>query len=62
MEAELECRQGNKSRAVTISEDNLRDAKEGKYAISHVKTGVNVSTENFLNYLKGRVDYFKNKS
>jgi hypothetical protein len=33
MEAELECRQGNKSRALFIAEENLRDAKEGKYTI-----------------------------
>jgi hypothetical protein len=33
MEAELEYRQGNKSRALFIAEENLRDAKEGKYTI-----------------------------
>lgn len=60
MEAELEFKIGNKSRAIAIAQENLIDAAEGRYTISHVKTGVNVSIETFLSYLKGRVDHFRN--
>lgn len=60
MEAELEFKLGNKSRAIEIAQENLKDAAEGRYTISHVKTGVNVSIEKFLSYLKGRVELFGN--
>ncbi|MEI6153287.1 MAG: O-antigen ligase family protein [Deltaproteobacteria bacterium] len=62
MEAEIEYRLGNKAQALSIAEGNLQDAKEGKYVISHIKTGENVAIESFLNYLKGRVDHLKNAS
>jgi len=59
LEAEIEYRQGNKAGALSIAKSNIRDAKEGKYVISHIKTGENVSVEPFLKYLRGRVSFFE---
>lgn len=58
MEAELEFKLGNKSRAIAVAKQNLRDAEEGRYVISHVKTGVNIPAESLINYLEGRAGYF----
>jgi len=59
IEAEIEYRLGDKARALPIVEDNLRDAKEKRFVISHIKTGENVSIEKFLNYLTDRVNLFE---
>ncbi|MCX5815610.1 MAG: O-antigen ligase family protein [Proteobacteria bacterium] len=59
MEAEMEYKQGNVATALSIAKNNLKDAKEGKFIITSVKTGEYISTEPFLNYLKDRVNFFE---
>ena len=57
----MEYKQGNIAAALSIAKNNLRDAKEGKFIITSIKTGEYISTEPFLNYLKDRVNFFSSK-
>ena len=59
LEAEMEYRQGNATGALILAETNLRDAETGRYIISNIKTGENISVQSFLDYLKIRVKFFK---
>lgn len=59
LEAEMEYRQGNAAGALILAETNLRDAETGRYIISNIKTGENISVQSFLDYLKIRVKLFK---
>jgi O-antigen ligase len=59
MEAEMEYKQGSIAAALSIAKNNLKDAKEGKFIITSVKTGGYTSAEPFLNYLNDRVIFFK---
>ena len=59
MEAEMEYKQGNIAAALSIAKNNLKDAGEGKFVITSVRSGEYISTELFLIYLKDRVNFFE---
>ena len=55
----MEYKQGNIAAALSIAKNNLKDAGEGKFVITSVRSGEYISTELFLIYLKDRVNFFE---